>query len=268
MRTMLVDGQGNFGSVDGDPPAAMRYTEARIAAPALDLLADINKNTVDFATNFDDTLSEPTVLPSAIPNLLVNGATGIAVGMATSIPPHNLGEVVDALVYMLEKWEKMDDISVEQLMNFIQGPDFPTGGVIIQEKGDEGIEAAYGSGRGKVTIQARAHVEEMERGKSRIIVSELPYQVNKSSLIERIAELVRGWQAGRHLGPARRIRPAGHAHRHRIDQERRSRRRAARALQAHAHAGYLQHHPAGAGGWRAAHAHAQAGPAGVSRTSY
>ena len=135
MRTMLVDGQGNFGSVDGDPPAAMRYTEARIAAPALDLLADINKNTVDFATNFDDTLTEPTVLPSAIPNLLVNGATGIAVGMATSIPPHNLGEVVDALVYMLEKWEKMDDISVEQLMNFIQGPDFPTGGVIIQEKG-------------------------------------------------------------------------------------------------------------------------------------
>jgi DNA gyrase subunit A len=192
MRTMLVDGQGNFGSVDGDPPAAMRYTEARIAAPALDLLADINKNTVDFATNFDDTLTEPTVLPSAIPNLLVNGATGIAVGMATSIPPHNLGEVVDALVYMLEKWEKLDDISVEQLMNFIQGPDFPTGGVIIQEKGDEGIESAYGSGRGRVVIQARAHVEEMERGKSRIIINELPYQVNKSSLIERIAELVRG----------------------------------------------------------------------------
>jgi len=192
MRTLLVDGQGNFGSVDGDPPAAMRYTEARIAAPALDLLADINKDTVDFDTNFDDTLTEPSVLPSAIPNLLVNGATGIAVGMATSIPPHNLGEVVDALVYMLEKWEKMDDISVEQLMNFIQGPDFPTGGVIIQEKGDDGIEAAYGSGRGRVTIQAAAHVEEMERGKSRIIVSELPYQVNKSSLIERIAELVRG----------------------------------------------------------------------------
>jgi len=188
---MLVDGQGNFGSVDGDPPAAMRYTEARITAPALDLLADINKNTVDFDTNFDDTLSEPTVLPSAIPNLLVNGATGIAVGMATSIPPHNLGEVIDALVYMLEKWEKMDDISVEQLMNFIQGPDFPTGGVIIQEKGEDGIESAYGSGRGRVTIQARAHVEEMERGKSRIIINELPFQVNKSSLIERIAELVR-----------------------------------------------------------------------------
>ena len=191
MRTMLVDGQGNFGSVDGDPPAAMRYTEARLAAPALDILADLNKNTVDFIPNFDDTLTEPSVLPAAIPNLLVNGATGIAVGMATSIPPHNLGEIVDALVYMLDRWEKLDDIDVDQLMEFVQGPDFPTGGVIIQEKGDEGIEAAYGSGRGRVTVQAKVHTEEMERGKSRIIVTELPYQVNKSSLIERIAELAR-----------------------------------------------------------------------------
>jgi DNA gyrase subunit A len=191
MRTMLVDGQGNFGSVDGDPPAAMRYTEARLALPALDILADINKDTVDFVSNFDDTLEEPSVLPAAIPNLLVNGATGIAVGMATSIPPHNLGEIVDALVYMLERWEKLDDIDVEQLMNFVQGPDFPTGGVIIQEKGDEGIESAYGSGRGRITVQAKAHFEEMERGKNRIIVTELPYMVNKSSLIERIAELAR-----------------------------------------------------------------------------
>ncbi|GER78698.1 MAG: DNA gyrase subunit A [Anaerolineales bacterium] len=191
MRTMLVDGQGNFGSVDGDPPAAMRYTEARLAAPALDILADINKNTVDFVANFDDTLTEPSVLPAAIPNLLVNGATGIAVGMATSIPPHNLGEIVDACVYMLDRWEKLDDIDVEQLMEFVLGPDFPTGGVIIQEKGDEGIESAYGSGRGRITVQAKAHVEEMERGKSRIIVTELPYTVNKSSLIERIAELAR-----------------------------------------------------------------------------
>ena len=135
--------------------------------------------------------TEPAVLPAAIPNLLVNGATGIAVGMATSIPPHNLGEIVDALVYMLEKWEKLDDIDVEQLMEFVQGPDFPTGGIIIQEKGEEGIEAAYGSGRGRVTVQAKAHVEEMERGKNRIIVTELPYMVNKSSLIERIAELAR-----------------------------------------------------------------------------
>jgi DNA gyrase subunit A len=191
MRTMLVDGQGNFGSVDGDPPAAMRYTEARLAAPALDLLADIGKETVDFTDNFDGTLTEPGVLPAAIPNLLVNGAAGIAVGMATNIPPHNLGEIVDALVYMLEKWEKIDDVNVDDLMEFVEGPDFPTGGIIIEQKGEEGIEAAYGKGRGRVTIQAKAHVEEMERGKSRVIVTELPYQVNKSSLIERIAELVR-----------------------------------------------------------------------------
>src|SRR5512134_2095528 len=191
MRCLLVDGQGNFGSVDGDPPAAMRYTEARLAPPALDILADINKETVDFSANFDDTLTEPDVLPSAIPNLLVNGATGIAVGMATSIPPHNLSEVVDALVYMLQKWEKLDDIDVETLMEFIQGPDFPTGGVILQEKGEESIEAAYGTGRGRITVQAKAHVEESERGRSRIIVTELPYMVNKSSLIERIADLAR-----------------------------------------------------------------------------
>ena len=181
LRTMLVDGQGNFGSVDGDPPAAMRYTEARLTAPAIDLLADLNKNTVDFTPNFDDTLTEPSVLPSAIPNLLVNGATGIAVGMATSIPPHNLSEIVDALVYMLDRWEKLDDIDVDQLMEFVQGPDFPTGGVIVEEKGEEGIEAAYGSGRGRVTVQAKVHTEEMERGKSRLIVTELPYMVNKSS---------------------------------------------------------------------------------------
>jgi DNA gyrase subunit A len=191
MRTMLVDGQGNFGSVDGDPPAAMRYTEARLASAAVDMLNDINKNTVNFKPNFDDTLTEPDVLPAALPNLLVNGATGIAVGMATSIPPHNLGEIVDAIIYMLNRWEKLDDIDVEQLMKFVQGPDFPTGGLIVQEKGEEGIEHAYGTGRGRVTVQAKAHVEEMERGKSRIIVSELPYAVNKSSLIERIAELAR-----------------------------------------------------------------------------
>ncbi|MCC6261343.1 MAG: DNA gyrase subunit A [Anaerolineales bacterium] len=191
MRTMLVDGQGNFGSVDGDPPAAMRYTEARLASAAVDMLNDINKNTVNFKPNFDDTLQEPDVLPAALPNLLVNGATGIAVGMATSIPPHNLGEIVDAIIYMLDRWEKLDDIDVEQLMKFVQGPDFPTGGLIVQEKGEEGIEHAYGTGRGRITVQAKAHVEEMERGKSRIIVSELPYAVNKSSLIERIAELAR-----------------------------------------------------------------------------
>jgi DNA gyrase subunit A len=191
MRQLLVDGQGNFGSVDGDPPAAMRYTEAKLTPAALDILFDLNKETVDFTPNFDDTLTEPNVLPSAIPNLLVNGATGIAVGMATSIPPHNLSEIVDALVYMLDKYEKLDDVDVDQLMKFVQGPDFPTGGLIVQEKDEEGIEAAYGSGRGRVTVQAKTHVEEMERGKNRIIVTELPYMVNKSSLIERIADLAR-----------------------------------------------------------------------------
>src|SRR5512147_2711424 len=191
LRTLLVDGQGNFGSVDGDPPAAMRYTEARLSSAAVDMLTDLNKNTVDFTPNFDDTLTEPDVLPSALPNLLVNGATGIAVGMATSIPPHNLSEVIDAIIYMLNHWEKLDDIDVETLMEFIQGPDFPTGGLIVQEKDADGIEAAYGSGRGRVTVQAKAHVEEMERGKNRIIVTELPYMVNKSSLIERIADLAR-----------------------------------------------------------------------------
>ena len=191
MRSLLVDGQGNFGSMDGDPPAAMRYTEARLTAPAMSLLADLDKETVDFEPNFDETLSEPSVLPAAFPNLLVNGATGIAVGMSTSIPPHNLGEVVDALKFMLAKWEKLDDINIEDLMQFIQGPDFPTGGVILPEEGDEILTSAYGSGRGRVTLQARAHLEEMERGKSRIIVSELPYMTNKSSLIERIASLAR-----------------------------------------------------------------------------
>jgi DNA gyrase subunit A len=192
MRTLLVDGQGNFGSVDGDPPAAMRYTEARLTPAALDILFDLNKDTVDFNSNFDDTLTEPGVLPAALPNLLVNGATGIAVGMATSIPPHNLGEIIDAIIYMIGKWEKLDDIDVEQLMKFVQGPDFPTGGLIILDNKDENpIESAYGSGRGRVTVQAKAHVEEMERGKNRIIVTELPYMVNKSSLIERIADLAR-----------------------------------------------------------------------------
>ena len=191
MRYLLVDGQGNFGSVDGDPPAAMRYTEARIANAAVDMLADIQKGTVNFSDNFDGTLTEPDVLPAAIPNLLVNGATGIAVGMSTSIPPHNLGEVVDALVYMLGHWENLDDITLDDLMQFVQGPDFPTGGIIIQGEDEDALHSAYGTGRGRVTVQAHAHIEEMERGRSRIIVTELPYMTNKSGLIERIATLVR-----------------------------------------------------------------------------
>lgn len=191
MRQPLIDGQGNFGSVDGDPPAAMRYTEARLAAPSLEMLADIGRDTVDFANNFDDTLREPTVLPAAIPNLLVNGATGIAVGMSTSIPPHNLGEVVDALRMLLKKWEKVDDVSLDEIMQYIQGPDFPTGGLIVQKGEEDTLASAYGSGRGRITVQARTHLEEMGRGRNRIIVTELPYMTNKASLIERIASLAR-----------------------------------------------------------------------------
>ncbi|MBF8284127.1 MAG: DNA topoisomerase (ATP-hydrolyzing) [Anaerolineales bacterium] len=189
MRYVLVDGQGNFGSVDGDAPAAMRYTEARLKPMAMDLMADIEKNTVEYVPNFDDTLTEPNVLPSAIPNLLVNGASGIAVGMATSVPPHNLGEICDALIFVLDRWSKLEDVTVENLMKHVKGPDFPTGGVILDDP--EGLAAAFGSGRGRITVQAKVHAEDMGRGKSRIIVSELPYQINKASLIERIADLAR-----------------------------------------------------------------------------
>jgi len=191
MRYPLVEGQGNFGSVDGDPPAAMRYTEARLQNTAMHMLIDIDKETVDFTENFDGTLAEPSVLPAAIPNLLVNGATGIAVGMATSIPPHNLNEVSDALIYLLQNWKKADDITVEDLMKFVKGPDFPTGGIILQDEQSESLLSAYSTGRGRVIVRASAHLEEMSRGRSRIIVTELPYMTNKSSLLERIANLAR-----------------------------------------------------------------------------
>ncbi len=191
MRYQLVDGQGNFGSMDGDSPAAMRYTEARMAPLATHMLSDIDKATVDFSTNFDDTLNEPNVLPAALPNLLVNGITGIAVGMSTSIPPHNLSEVMDALIHMLENWKKLDDISVEDLMKFIKGPDFPTGGIVIDQVENGGLQKAYGSGRGRIRVRARAHIEEMSRGRHRIVVTEIPYMVNKTTLLERIATLAR-----------------------------------------------------------------------------
>ena len=198
MRYMLVDGQGNFGSIDGDSPAAMRYTEARPAAMAEEMLADIQRETVDFGPNFDGTLTEPFVLPAAFPNLLVNGSSGIAVGMTTNIPPHNLGEVCDALVYMIDRYKKIDDISAEDLMQFIKGPDFPTGGIVYRYGEEDGngeqpdlIHSAYAMGRGRITVQAKTHIEEMSRSRHRIVVTELPYQVNKSRLIERIAELVR-----------------------------------------------------------------------------
>lgn len=184
MRYPLVDGQGNFGSIDGDPPAAYRYTEARLAKLAEELLSDIDKETVDFVPNFDETTEEPKVLPSRIPNLIINGSSGIAVGMATNIPPHNLGEVIDGLVYLLEN----PDATVNELMNFIKGPDFPTGGVI---HGTTGIREAYEHGKGLIKIRAKARVEKEYRGGENIIISELPYQVNKARLIEKIAELVR-----------------------------------------------------------------------------
>ncbi|NPV86396.1 MAG: DNA topoisomerase 4 subunit A [Anaerolineae bacterium] len=191
MRYPLIDGQGNFGSVDGDPPAAMRYTEARLLPYAIELLAQIDRDTVDFVRNFDDTLREPVVLPAALPNLLVNGASGIAVGMATSIPPHNLVEVLDAMIYMLSRWEKQDDIAIEDLMKYIKGPDFPTGGYIIQEGGQNDLLMAYASGKGKITLRGKVQDEELGRGRDRVIITELPYLVNKAGLIERIAELVR-----------------------------------------------------------------------------
>jgi DNA gyrase subunit A len=209
MRYPLVDGQGNFGSVDGDPPAAMRYTEARLSRPAVDLLGDLEKNTVDFADNYDGTTREPTVLPAALPNLILNGATGIAVGMATNIPPHNLNEIVDAIAFMidriaekrgaarkLQEWALPDaEVDVDDLMKFVKGPDFPTGGIVFRyddrvEDGDA-IKAAYATGRGKIVVQAKVHFEEGTRGRNHIIVTELPYAVNKSALIERIADLAR-----------------------------------------------------------------------------
>jgi DNA gyrase subunit A len=183
MRYMLVDGQGNFGSIDGDPAAAYRYTEARMTKIAEEILVDIDKETVDFTANFDDTTLEPVVLPAKVPNLLINGSSGIAVGMATNIPPHNLGEVVNGLVMMIDDPE----VSVKQLMKKIKGPDFPTGSVI---HGKKGIHDAYHTGRGIVRMRAVVDVEEQKRGQS-IIISELPYQVNKARLIEKIAELVR-----------------------------------------------------------------------------
>ena len=194
MRYPLVDGQGNFGSIDGDAAAAMRYTEARMTPMGLDLLEDIAKDTVDFGPNFDETMREPQVLPASAPNLLVNGSSGIAVGMSTNIPPHNLGEVVDALVFMLDRWDALDEITVRELMQFVQGPDFPTGGVIFRHREESEQDAlinAYATGRGRVTVRARAHVETMGRSKSRIVITELPYQVNKTNLISKIADLHR-----------------------------------------------------------------------------
>ena len=184
MRYMLIDGHGNFGSVDGDPPAAYRYTEARMSKLSVEMLKDIEKDTVDFSPNYDDRLKEQNVLPSHFPNILVNGSTGIAVGMATNIPPHNMGEVLDGVCAMVDN----PDIDLDGLMQYIKGPDFPTGGIIM---GRSGIRAAYGTGRGRIYVRARAEIVEKPNGRYQIVVTELPYQVNKARLIENIAELVK-----------------------------------------------------------------------------
>ncbi len=184
LRYPLVDGQGNFGSVDGDSPAAMRYTEARLARIAEEMLRDLDKNTVDFVPNFDDSLQEPTVMPSYLPNLLVNGSSGIAVGMATNIPPHNLSEIIDGLIQLI----KNPDVTVEKLMKHVIAPDFPTGGIIY---GYEGVKEAFKTGRGRLVIRAKANIETLKNGRENIVITELPYQVNKANLIEKMADLVR-----------------------------------------------------------------------------
>lgn len=184
LRYPLVDGQGNFGSVDGDPPAAMRYTEARLSKMANDLLLDLDKETVDMMDNFDSTLKEPTVLPSKFPNLLVNGSDGIAVGMATKMPPHNLNEVCDAIIHLIDN----PDAQLADIMAFVKGPDFPTGAII---NGTQGIIEAYTTGRGRIKVRAKTHFEEMKNGKTSIIVDEIPYQVNKAELVKAIADLVK-----------------------------------------------------------------------------
>jgi len=188
LRYPLVDGQGNFGSIDGDSPAAMRYTEARLGRIAMELLRDIEKDTVDWVDNFDGTLQEPMALPACLPNLLVNGSSGIAVGMATNIPPHNIGEICDAVGFLIDRWDGLEEVSVEDLMQFVEGPDFPTGGIIV---GQEGIVQAYATGRGRLVVRAMTHIEEMAGNRYRIVVTELPYQTNKANLLERIASLVR-----------------------------------------------------------------------------
>jgi len=188
MRYMMVDGQGNFGSVDGDPPAAMRYTEARMDILAEEMVQDIDKDTVNFVDNFDGSLQEPEVLPARLPNMLLNGASGIAVGMATNIPSHNMRELCRALDYMIENQDDIDDVTVEDLMKFIPGPDFPTGGIIV---GTEGIRQGYSTGKGKITVRGRYQVEELRGNRYQIRITEIPYQVNKTTLIERIATLVR-----------------------------------------------------------------------------
>ena len=243
LRYMLVDGHGNFGSVDGDPPAAYRYTEARMGKLAIPMLTDIEKETVNFLPNYDDRLKEPEVLPSRFPNLLANGSTGIAVGMATNIPPHNLGEGIDAMCLLIDNPEA----TLNDLMECIQGPDFPTGGVIM---GRSGIRAAYGTGRGRILVRAKAEIAQTHTGRYQIIVTELPYQVNKARLIENIADLVK----------EKRIE--GISNRHRPETGSQSPSGAKPALPLYPDAGNLWGNYAGVGG-RAAQGHDPQGDAGT-----
>ncbi|NJN95594.1 MAG: hypothetical protein HC875_16530 [Anaerolineales bacterium] len=202
LREPLVDGQGNFGSVDGDTAAAMRYTETRLSQIAELLIQDIERDTVNWTDNFDGSLQEPVIMPTVLPNLLINGSAGVAVGMATNIPPHNVGEVADALIYVAQQWAERDNIKVDQLLKFIPGPDFPTGGLIYRyrvEAGSNGsdssvvdtIRSAYETGRGRIVTQARVNIEQTKGGKADIVVSELPYAVQKSTVLEKIAKEVR-----------------------------------------------------------------------------
>ena len=196
MRYVLVDGHGNFGSVDGDGAAAQRYTEARMSRISLEMLADIDKNTVDFIPNYSEEVEEPTVLPARVPNLLINGSSGIAVGMATNIPPHNLSEVIDGVVKMIDNYvQQKRETSVDELMEVIKGPDFPTGGIIM---GRNGIRSAYRTGRGKIRVRAISEIESMSNARERIVVTEIPYQVNKARLIEKIADLVKEKRSEEH----------------------------------------------------------------------
>ena len=213
MRYMLINGQGNFGSMDGDPPAAMRYTEAKMARLADELLADIDKDTVDYRDNYDNTTQEPTVLPAKLPNLLLNGQLGIAVGMATNIPPHNLGELVDAEVELIDNPEA----TLDDLLQHVKGPDFPTGGVIY---GKESIRTAYATGRGGVVTRGVAEVVEGSKGRHQIVITEIPYALNKENLVLKIADLVHEKKAGRHQRLARRDRPRHCADRHRPQEGR------------------------------------------------
>ena len=237
MRYPLVDGQGNFGSVDGDPPAAMRYTEARLSRIATALLEDIDKETVDFRPNYDESEQEPEVLPTRVPNLLINGSSGIAVGMATNIPPHNLTEIINATIALVQN----PDTPLAKILEMVQGPDFPTGGFIL---GRQGILDAFTKGRGQLKLRAKAAIERMGKDREQIVVTEIPYQVNKARLIEQAAALVNEKKIEGISEMRDRERPRRHAHRLRAEARRAGRSGAEQSLQAHAAADRLRHHHA------------------------